>query len=163
MVQKGQRDKAIGLLKKKRYKESLLAKTDSQISNLEEMVQSIEFTVMSTAFLEGIKAGNKALAALKAEIGSTDEVTEIMDEMRDGIAWSNEVTEILAGKLTTADDQAIKDEFEALEKLYPSEDALAASTSLPNVPAFEPLPSVPVADPPPGVTIAREAAQILAD
>lgn len=49
------------LLKKKRYLESLLDKTDTQLDNLEQMVENIEFTQIEMKVVEGLKQGNECL------------------------------------------------------------------------------------------------------
>ena len=49
------------MLKKKRYLESLLDKTDTQLDNLEQMVENIEFTQIEMKVVEGLKQGNECL------------------------------------------------------------------------------------------------------
>ena len=49
------------LLKKKRYLESLLDKTDNQLDNLQQMVENIEFTQIEIKVVEGLKQGNECL------------------------------------------------------------------------------------------------------
>ena len=53
--------RAKSLLKKKRYQESLLAKTDSQLDNLEKMTSEIEFAQIEHQVIDGLKAGNDCL------------------------------------------------------------------------------------------------------
>ena len=52
------------LLKKKRYLESLLDKTDTQIDNLQQMVETIEYTQIEIQVVEGLKEGNECLEAM---------------------------------------------------------------------------------------------------
>ena len=49
------------LLKKKRYLESLLDKTDTQIDNLMQMVETLEYTQIEMKVVEGLKQGNECL------------------------------------------------------------------------------------------------------
>ena len=52
------------LLKKKRYLESLLEKTDQQLDNLQQMVETIEYTQVEMQVVEGLKTGNECLDAM---------------------------------------------------------------------------------------------------
>ncbi|XP_059843296.1 charged multivesicular body protein 6-A-like [Hypanus sabinus] len=61
LLHNGKKEKAKLLLKKKRYQEQLLDKTEVQISNLEHMVQDIEFTQIEMKIKEGLKIGNVCL------------------------------------------------------------------------------------------------------
>ena len=56
--------KAKLLLKKKRYMEGLLVNTDTQLENLQQMVDTIEFTQIEVKVVEGLKQGNEALNQL---------------------------------------------------------------------------------------------------
>ena len=48
-------------MKKKRYLESLLDKTDTQIDNLMQMVETLEYTQIEMKVVEGLKQGNECL------------------------------------------------------------------------------------------------------
>lgn len=65
--------KAKLLLKKKRYLESLLNKTDNQLDNLQQMVETIEFTQIELQVVEGLKTGNECLEEMH-KVLSGDEV-----------------------------------------------------------------------------------------
>ena len=56
--------KAKLLLKKKRFLEGLLEKTDTQLENLQQMVDNVEFTQIEVKVVEGLKQGNEALEQL---------------------------------------------------------------------------------------------------
>ena len=53
--------KAKLLLKKKRYLEGMLTKTDTQLDNLQEMVERIEYAQVEIQVVEGLKQGNECL------------------------------------------------------------------------------------------------------
>ncbi|KAI2658315.1 Charged multivesicular body protein 6 [Labeo rohita] len=84
LLKDGKKEKALLLLKKKRYQDQLLDKTENQISNLERMVLSIE------------------------------EVEKIMDETHDAIEYQKQIDEMLAGSLTQEDEEAVLAELEAI-------------------------------------------------
>ena len=56
--------KAKLLLKKKRYLETLLTRTDTQLDNMQQMVDNIEFTQIEMKVVEGLKQGNECLEAM---------------------------------------------------------------------------------------------------
>lgn len=49
------------LLKKKRYQEQMLKRTDGQLENLEKMVSELEFSQIQAKVIEGLKRGNESL------------------------------------------------------------------------------------------------------
>ncbi|KAF3846277.1 hypothetical protein F7725_003355 [Dissostichus mawsoni] len=86
LLKDGKKEKALLLLKKKRYQDQLLEKTEHQISNLEHMVQDIEFMQIEMKVIEGLKVGNDCLKSMH-EIMSIEDVERIMDETQDSIDY----------------------------------------------------------------------------
>ncbi|KAM8947637.1 charged multivesicular body protein 6 [Pelodytes ibericus] len=113
LLHDGKKEKAKLLLKKKRYQEQLLEKTDNQISNLEKMVEDIEFAQIEMKVIEGLKVGNESLKKMH-EMMSIEEVERIMDETQEGIEYQRQIDEILSGSLTEEDEEAILEELEAI-------------------------------------------------
>lgn len=134
LLKDGKKDKALLLLKKKKYQEQLLDKTENQISNLEQMVQDLEFAQIEMKVLEGLKVGNECLKKMH-EMMSIEEVERIMDETQDAIEYQKQIDEMLAGSLTQEDEDDILAELEAITQ---------GDVELPEVPSDE-LPEVPVA------------------
>ncbi|KAH7949308.1 hypothetical protein HPB49_007670 [Dermacentor silvarum] len=64
LLHEGRKEKAMLLLKKKRFMEQMLEKTDGQLSNLERMVHDIEYTQIEIQVVEGLKVGNESLKKL---------------------------------------------------------------------------------------------------
>ncbi|XP_053309028.1 charged multivesicular body protein 6 [Spea bombifrons] len=129
LLHDGKREKAKLLLKKKRYQEQLLEKTDNQISNLEKMVEDIEFAQIELKVIEGLKLGNECLKKMH-EVMSIEEVERIMDETQEGIEYQRQIDELLSGNLTLEDEEAILEELEAITQ---------EDLELPEAPS-EPLP-----------------------
>nr|XP_056722833.1 charged multivesicular body protein 6 isoform X1 [Euleptes europaea]XP_056723000.1 charged multivesicular body protein 6 isoform X1 [Euleptes europaea] len=129
LLKDGKKEKAKWLLKKKRYQEQLLDKTDNQISNLEHMVQDIEFTQIEMKVLEGLKIGNECLNKMH-QVMSIEEVERIIDETQDAIEYQRQIDEMLAGSFTEEDEDAILAELDAITQ---------EQIDLPEVPS-EPLP-----------------------
>ncbi|CAM2102091.1 charged multivesicular body protein 6 [Lepidochelys kempii] len=137
LLRNGKKEKAKLLLKKKRYQEQLLDKTENQISNLERMVQDIEFTQIEMKVIEGLKIGNECLNKMH-EVMSIEEVERIIDETQDAVEYQRQIDAMLAGSFTEEDEDAILEELNAITQ---------EQLELPEVPA-EPLPEkIPEASP----------------
>ncbi|XP_030064454.1 charged multivesicular body protein 6-A [Microcaecilia unicolor] len=113
LLRDGKKEKAKLLLKKKRYQEQLLDKTENQISNLERLVQDIEFTQIEMKVIEGLKVGNECLKKMH-EVMSIEEVERIMDETQESIEYQRQIDEMLAGSLSAEDEEAILEELDAI-------------------------------------------------
>ena len=74
------------MLKKKRYLESLLDKTDQQLDNLQQMVDNIEFAQIEIKVVEGLKTGNKCLEEMH-KIMSLEDVEQIMADTQEAIEY----------------------------------------------------------------------------
>ncbi|XP_055750238.1 charged multivesicular body protein 6-like [Salvelinus fontinalis] len=133
LLKDGKKEKALVLLKKKRYQDQLLDKTEKQISNLERMVQDIEFVQIEMKVIEGLKVGNDCLKSMH-EAMSLEDVERIMDETQDAIEYQRQIDEMLSGSLTQEDEDAVLSELEAITQ--------GEDVDLPEVPT-EPLPEVP--------------------
>ncbi|XP_054898552.1 charged multivesicular body protein 6-like isoform X2 [Poeciliopsis prolifica] len=134
LLKDGKKEKALLLLKKKRYQEQLLDKTENQISNLERMVQDLEFAQIERKVIDGLKVGNDCLKKMH-EVMSVEEVERILDETQDSIEYQRQIDEMLAGSLSQEDEDAVLAELEAITQ---------GDVELPEVPS-EPLPEAPEA------------------
>ncbi|XP_029954858.1 charged multivesicular body protein 6 [Salarias fasciatus] len=134
LLKDGKKEKALLLLKKKRYQDQLLDKTENQISNLERLVQDLEFAQIEKKVIDGLKVGNECLKKMH-EVMSIEEVERIMDETQDSIEYQRQIDEMLAGSLSQEDEDAVLAELEAITQ---------GDVELPDVPSDE-LPEVPQA------------------
>ncbi|XP_046894774.1 charged multivesicular body protein 6-like [Hypomesus transpacificus] len=132
LLKDGKKEKALLLLKKKRYQDQLLDKTENQISNLERMVQDIEFIQIEMKVIEGLKVGNDCLKSMH-EVMSIEDVERIMDETQEAIEYQKQIDEMLTGSLSQEDEDAVLAELEAITQ--------GEDVALPEVPT-EPLPEV---------------------
>uniref|UniRef100_A0A3P9N5I4 Charged multivesicular body protein 6 n=1 Tax=Poecilia reticulata TaxID=8081 RepID=A0A3P9N5I4_POERE len=135
LLKDGKKEKALLLLKKKRYQDQLLEKTESQISNLERMVQDIEFMQIEVKVVEGLKIGNECLKSMH-EIMSIEDVEKILDETQESIEYQRHIDEMLAEAMTHEDEEAV---FAELEAITQGEDV-----ALPEVPT-DLVPEIPEA------------------
>ncbi|XP_062387926.1 charged multivesicular body protein 6-like isoform X1 [Sardina pilchardus] len=148
LLKDGKKERALLLLKKKRYQDQLLDKTENQIGNLERMVQDIEFAQIEMKVIEGLKTGNECLKKMH-EVMSIEDVERILDEAQEGIEYQKQIDELLAGSLTQEDEDAVLQELEAITQ--------GEDVELPEVPA-EPLPEVPAQPEPAERTPSRSPA-----
>ncbi|XP_019880965.1 charged multivesicular body protein 6 [Aethina tumida] len=119
LLNKGQRDRAKLLLRKKRFQEQLLTKTDGQLTNLEQLTHDIEFAQVELQVIEGLKVGNEALKKVNDALNIED-IEKILDETREGIEKQEEINAMLSGTLTDEDEQAVEEELaEILSKQMP--------------------------------------------
>uniref|UniRef100_A0A6G4ZXJ4 Protein-sorting related protein n=1 Tax=Rhipicephalus microplus TaxID=6941 RepID=A0A6G4ZXJ4_RHIMP len=130
LLNDGRKEKAKLLLRKKRFMEKVLEKTDGQLTNLEKMVHDIEFAQIEIQVVEGLKVGNESLKKLH-EVLSVEAIEKIMNETQEGIEKQKEIDDLLSGQLSAEDDEAVLAELEALV----SEDEARAVLDLPPVPS----------------------------
>lgn len=141
LLKDGKKDKAKLLLKKKRYQESLLTKTDDQLETLEKLVHEIEFAQVQSKVVEKLKEGNDCLTALH-KVMTLEDVEKIMEDTREAVEYQQEIDSLISGAFTQEDEEAILAELDELTKV-----------ELPSVPTKEPegtqdiLPDVPIKEP----------------
>lgn len=71
-------------MKKKKFYENNLTKTDNQLDNIDQMIHTLEFTQIEHEVVNGLKVGNDCLKKLH-EMMSLDEIEDIMDDTREAI------------------------------------------------------------------------------
>lgn len=144
LLRDGKRERAKLLLKKKRYLESLLDKTDQQLDNLQQMVDNIEFAQIELKVVEGLKTGNKCLEEMH-RIMSLDDVEQIMADTQEAIEYQREIDELLGQNLTDEDEEAIAAELDSILIEDLPEPAAKGTTEevviaqLPEVPTTKPV------------------------
>lgn len=134
LLKDGKKNKALLLLRKKKFQEGLLEKTDGQLENIERMVHDLEFAQIETQVIAGLKSGNEALQKMH-ELMSLEDVERILDEAHEGAEYQREIDALLAGGLTEEDEEDVLNELEDI-----------LNVTLPDVPAGEEevnLPDVP--------------------
>ncbi len=85
---KGNKPLALLALKKRNYQQGLLEKTQDQLLNLEQLVQSIEFAQVQVQVFDGLKTGNAILSELQQEM-QIEDVELLMEETAEAIAYQN--------------------------------------------------------------------------
>ncbi|XP_024876321.1 charged multivesicular body protein 6 [Temnothorax curvispinosus] len=138
LLKNGKKDRALLLLRKKKYQEQVLSRADGQLENLERMAHDLEFAQVEMKVVDGLKVGNTALKQLHALL-SIDEIEKVMDDTREGIEKQREIDEILTSTLATEeefDESEIEAELDALVEADINEKAseIPKDVLLPDVP-----------------------------
>jgi len=136
----GQEDRALIALRRRKYQQGLLLKTDGQLENLEQLVSTIEFSLIEVSVLHGLKQGNDVLAEIHKEM-NTENVEKLLEETHEAQAYQREIDEMLSSRLTMDDEDAVQAELKELqtEALQETE---KQHINLPSVPMTEPILSV---------------------
>ena len=112
---RGDKPKALLALRRKKFQQSLLAKTDAQLQTLEELTSSVEFAQVQKDVMFGLQQGTKVLKQINAEMGGIENVEKLMGENEEARAYQREISEMLGGQMSNQDEDEVEDELEALE------------------------------------------------
>ncbi|KAL9001153.1 MAG: hypothetical protein Q9169_000336 [Polycauliona sp. 2 TL-2023] len=112
---RGDRSKALLALRRKKFQESLLARTDSQLETLEQLTSNIEFALVQKDVIYGLQQGTAVLKQIHIEMGGIEHVEKLMGESEDARAYQREVSEMLGGKMSNQEEDDVEDELDALE------------------------------------------------
>lgn len=157
-LSRGDKPKALLALRRKKYQESLLAKTDAQLEQLEKLTDSVEFAMIQKDVLFGLQQGTAVLKQINTEMGGLDNIEKMMEEGEDARAYQQvgsfvfpmpdlsdfrvtlfasltrifqqEISEMLGGQMSVQDEYEVEEELDAMEQDIVGRDVVA----LPDVP-----------------------------
>jgi len=115
LLARGDKKRALLTLKKKKYQQTLIDKTDGQLFNLEELVNSIEFASVQAKVFEALKSGNTVLQKINDSM-KIEDVEKLMQESAEAVEHQNKVNELLGHELTAVDMEAVDKELAAFEE-----------------------------------------------
>ncbi|KAK0051160.1 charged multivesicular body protein 6-A [Biomphalaria pfeifferi] len=130
LLKDGKKDKAKLMLRKKKFQETLLSKTDTQLDNIEKLVHDLEYAQVEQEVVKGLQIGNASLKKMH-EILSLEDVERIMDETQEGIEKQREIDELLSGGLSDQDEDDVLAE---LDQIIKSSNEDFQDVELPDVP-----------------------------
>lgn len=87
LLARGDRPRALLALRRKKYQESLLAKTDAQLEQLQKLTSSVEFALIQKDVLFGLQQGTRVLKEIHDEMGGVENVERLMGENAEAIAY----------------------------------------------------------------------------
>ncbi|KAK3046419.1 Vacuolar protein sorting-associated protein 20 [Extremus antarcticus] len=145
-LRNGNKQKALLALRRKKYQESLLTKTDQQLAQLEALTSDVEFALVQKDVVFGLQQGTAVLKQIHKEMGGLEKVELIMGESEEAQAYQKEINEMLGGKMSNQDEDEVEDELEAMEREV---SGVSAVPSLPDVTTIvkDELPDVPQESP----------------
>ncbi len=146
-LRNGDKARALLALRRKKYQESLLSKTDAQLAQLEVLTSDVEFALVQKDVVFGLQQGTKVLKEIHKEMGGVENVEKLIGESEEAQAYQRvcallwqcykietnlwqEISEMLAGRMSNQDEDEVEDELEALE-------AEISGVKLPDVPSQE--------------------------
>eukprot|EP00019_Armaparvus_languidus_P003706 CAMPEP_0168591092 /NCGR_PEP_ID=MMETSP0420-20121227/6939_1 /TAXON_ID=498008 /ORGANISM="Pessonella sp." /LENGTH=208 /DNA_ID=CAMNT_0008626839 /DNA_START=24 /DNA_END=647 /DNA_ORIENTATION=- len=96
LLKQGKKKQALVALKKKKMQEAMLDKSQAQLENVATLIDSIESAQMEKDIFDSLKEGNQALGELHKQIGSVEDVEELLMDTEEAIARQNEIDEAFA-------------------------------------------------------------------
>ncbi|CAP25673.1 Protein CBR-VPS-20 [Caenorhabditis briggsae] len=129
LLKDGKKDRALLILKKKRYQENIIDQTLKHLSKIEQMVTDLEFAEVQQRVTEGLRQGNEALKRMN-QLFDIDEIDKIMEETKEAAEYQAEISNMLSGQLSNADVSDVENELEELL-------AAQVPVDLPEVPDHE--------------------------
>ncbi|KZM25482.1 Vacuolar protein sorting-associated protein 20 [Ascochyta rabiei] len=113
---KGDTNRAKLALRRKKYQEGLIQKTDAQLAQLEQLTSDVEFALVQKDVLYGLQQGTAVLKEIHREMGGIENVEKLLGENAEARAYQEEISELLANKMSNQDEDEVEDELEALEQ-----------------------------------------------
>ena len=137
-MKRGQKSKAQLALRRKKYQESLLSKTDAQLEQLQKLTTDIEFAAVQKDIMFGLQQGTAVLKQIHTEMGGIENVEKLLEENEEARAYEKEINELLGGQLSNADEDEVDSELQALDVEVNGVEA--SEEALPDVPMGEVIP-----------------------
>ena len=79
--------RALLALRRKKYQESLLSKTDAQLEQLEQLTSSVEFALVQKDVVFGLQQGTSVLKEIHREMGGLEAVEKLLGESEEERAY----------------------------------------------------------------------------
>lgn len=86
-LRNGNKQKALLALRRKKYQESLLTKTDQQLAQLQALTSDVEFALVQKDVLYGLQQGTAVLKEIHKEMGGLEKVEMILEESAEAQAY----------------------------------------------------------------------------
>lgn len=116
LITKGQKSKAVLVLKRKAMKEKLLERARAQMLNVEQMIENIAEADNNLKVFEQLKLGNATLKDLQSQM-SIDDINDILDDTAESIRVQEEIGAALSQSLNTTEQAEIDAEVAAMMEM----------------------------------------------
>uniref|UniRef100_A0A0N4ZI13 Charged multivesicular body protein 6 n=1 Tax=Parastrongyloides trichosuri TaxID=131310 RepID=A0A0N4ZI13_PARTI len=131
LLKKGMKDRALLMLKKKKYLEGMIEKTEKQLDTIQRMVNDIEFATIQADVVNKLRTGNEALKQIN-QLFDLDEIDKIMEETKEGALYQEEISNMLSGAFTSQDEEDLEKELEKLTQQQLDEQLINLPTHFDN-------------------------------
>lgn len=121
LVRKGDKKKALIVMRQKKQREVIIEKTANMISNYETQINDIETAHQAIEMAKNLEQTN-ALLKQMTELMPVEEVERIMDENAEQQDKLNEIESVLYQNMNKEDMEAADEEYEALLQQIVGED-----------------------------------------
>ncbi|KAF8481292.1 Snf7-domain-containing protein [Russula ochroleuca] len=137
----GHKDRALVALRRRKYQEGLLVRTGGQLESLEQMVSTIEFSLVEVSVLHGLKQGNEVLKEIHKQL-NVESVEKLLEETAEAREYQREIDNMLTNSLSLDEEEAVQTELMALQQgTLLTQGNAETLPSLPNAPTAEPVSS----------------------
>lgn len=134
----GQKDRALIALRRRKYQQTLLTKTDEQMENLEQLVSTIEFSLIEVSIFHGLKQGNDILKEIHREM-NVESVEKLLEETAEAREYQKEVGDMLSNNLSLDEEEAVQKELLELQQDIDAESKMSLNIELPSIPSSKPV------------------------
>ncbi|KAF2767994.1 hypothetical protein EJ03DRAFT_328723 [Teratosphaeria nubilosa] len=115
-IRQGDKPRALLALRRKKYQESLLQQSDRQLAQLQALTADVEFALVQKDVLFGLQQGTRVLNEIQREMGGVEGVELILGQSEEARAYQEEIAELLAGKMSNAEEDEVEDELQAMQR-----------------------------------------------
>ena len=84
LISQKKKDRALLVLKIRKYKDNQLQQLDNQLLSVTEMIETVEWEHVNMEVLNALKAGNQTLNQLHSEM-TIEDVAQLLEETQEGI------------------------------------------------------------------------------
>jgi charged multivesicular body protein 6 len=149
LIHKQQKDRALLVLKLRRFKDNEVNKVEGELMSVLEMIETVEWEHANMEVLRALKAGTASLNKLHEEM-SLDDVSDLLEETNEAIEVENQINSMLAGQLDIGDNSEIERELAELMGEVPASTPVAPTKQADTQPATGELdlpapPTAPIA------------------
>ena len=113
----GSRLLAMRYVRSKLGYESLIEKRSAMLSQLEDAYNAIRDAMDQVQFIAAIQQGTRVLQGLNSEIGRPEDVTQFLEDLEEGKAERDEISEALAGTVDGAESGVGEEIISELDRL----------------------------------------------
>ncbi|CAD5212040.1 unnamed protein product [Bursaphelenchus xylophilus] len=113
LLKNGRKDRALLMLKRKRFVETQMARVEAQLDKLEQVIADVEHAQMNNMILASLEKGRDALTEINKAY-PIELAQKILEDSEEAAEYQQEITEMLSGQLNEIDLEDVEKEFDEL-------------------------------------------------